>query len=139
MWRRPITKGLRWDRSPRRTVPAVGFRRVLDLLTKQSAEFKEQFGKAVSEVAPPPTPQPAQPTWGTVRIDNRMLSSQYIEINGFGRWVSPLSYIDVTVPAGWATVRLVEYEVAKNWWVGAPSYFQTVIIDRQPSYVRVIW
>jgi uncharacterized coiled-coil protein SlyX len=111
----------------------------LDLLTKQSAEFKEQFGKAVSEVTPPAAPQPVQPTWGTVRIDNRMLTSQYIEINGFGRWVSPLSYVDVTVPAGWATVRLVEYEVAKNWWVGAPSYFQTVIIDRQPSYATVIW
>jgi len=102
-------------------------------LTKQSSEFKEDLRKAVREVTQPPPPP-----WGTVRIDNRMLSWQYLDVNGIGHWVGPLSYLDVNVPAGWATIRLVQYEPAKNWWVGAPNYFQTVIIDRQPIYNPVV-
>ena len=70
--------------------------------------------------------------WGTVRIDNRMptrsTSRSTALVTGFGR----RAILDVKVPAGWATTRLVGYEATKFWPIGAPDYFQTVIFDRQP-------
>lgn len=111
-----------------RWIPALG-------KARKSDEFRDEFRKAVIEATPPQIPSP-QP-WGTIRIENRMANWQYLEVNGDGRWVGPLSYLDVIVPAGWATTRLPAYESAKPWWLGAPSYFQTVIIDRQPAYSPV--
>ena len=91
-----------------------------------SSAVDEAVGKAISRLTPP--------AWNTVRIDNRMLTSQYIEVNGGGHWIAPQSILDVEVPAGWATTRLVGYEAAKSWWLGTPNYIQRVIIDHQPLY-----
>ena len=91
--------------------------------TKQSSEFKEDLRKAVSEVTPSEPPK----LWGTFRIENLMPSRQYLEVNGIGYWVEPRNSIDVIVPTGSVTTRLVEYEAAKTW---LPE-IRTVIIDRQ--------
>jgi hypothetical protein len=96
-------------------------------MARQSPQFKEEFRQAVRDAMPTSSPQPL----GTVRIDNRMSSSQYIEVNGVGRWVAPRGVLEVAAPAGWATTRLPGYEGIKYWSLAAPDYFRQVIIDYQ--------
>jgi hypothetical protein len=104
---------------------------------EQSPQFRDEFRKAVIEVTTPAVP-PAQS--GKLRIDNRMPIRQQLEVNGVAYWVGPMSYLDVTVPVGPATTRLVGYEAAKIWPIAAPDYFQrVVIVDRHPlnnAFVR---
>ncbi len=102
--------------------------------TKESTQFKEEFGKAVNEVISP-RPQ----TCATLRIDNQTADSQYLEVNGVGYWVGPRSIRDFDVPAGWATTRLVPFEAAKSWWISSPNYFRTVIVSPTPVYNSVVW
>lgn len=102
----------------------------------QNAEFKDDFRKAVNEVVERPVPPPL----GTIRIDNRMATSQYLEVNGVGRWIGPLNSLDVVVPAGVATTRLPGYEPAKSWRLDAGNgYLQSVIIEPQPIYTPIIY
>ena len=100
-----------------------------------NAEFKAEFRDAVNEVVQPRFPPP-----GTMRIVNHMGTSQYLEVNGIGRWIAPLSALDVLVPAGVATTRLPGYEPTKTWRLDAgDNYMQSVIIDPQPIYPPVMY
>lgn len=97
-------------------------------------EFKADFRKAVDDaLAPPVVPL------GTIRVENRMPVGEYLEVNGIGRWVAPLSNMDVVVPAGVATTRLTGYEPAKTWPLDARNkFFQSVLIEPQPGYTPII-
>lgn len=81
-------------------------------------------------------PDPSAPTptrsWGLVRIENKMTTWQYIEVNGNSHGIAPQSSIEIIVPAGPLTTRLINYEPTKTWWVGAPDYFQSVVISPKP-------
>lgn len=100
----------------------------------QSSQFKTEFRNAVDQVLP------RLPPSGTVRIVNRMGSSQYLEVDGVGHWIGPLSTLDVVVPAGEATTRLTGYEPTKYWRLDAgDNYFQSVIIDPQTVYTPTIY
>ena len=103
----------------------------------QNPEFKDEFRRAVNEVVEPRlVPAPL----GTIRIVNRMGTSQYLEVNGVGRWIGPLGALDVVVPAGVATTRLSGYEPAKSWRLDAGNgYLQSVIIEPQPIYTPIIY
>jgi hypothetical protein len=104
----------------------------------QSAQFRAEFRSAVDDVVQPRLPSPTgtvlpQPM-GTIRIVNRMGTSQFLEVNGVGRWISPLSSQDVVVPPGVATTRLTGYEAMKSWPLNpGNSFFQSVLIEPQPT------
>ena len=88
-----------------------------------------------------PSPPPAQPDsqkWGVVRIENNMTTWQQIEVNGFPYGVAPLRTVDVVVPTGAATTRLVGYEATKTWWVGSPDYAQCVVIHPKPAFDTIV-
>lgn len=109
-------------------IPAIG-----DLTN--NLQFTVSVDDAVRKAIRNATP----PQWGTVRIDNRMLSWQKLEVNGTSHWVGPLSTLDVNVPVGSATTRLAGYEAAKIWSIEGPDYFQRVIIyDRQPLNTSLV-
>jgi hypothetical protein len=111
-----------------RWIPAIGN-------AADNGQFREEFRDAVRDALPSVLPQ-----LGRVRIENRMPNLQHIEVNGMDHWVGPGSTLDVIVPAGSATTRLVDYEGQKKWRLDAGNnYSQTVIIDRQPSYNAVVW
>jgi DNA repair exonuclease SbcCD ATPase subunit len=102
-------------------------------LTNQNPQFRDDLSKAIEKV----TPQPP-PSWGTVRIENRMETSQDFEVNGVSYWVPPRSFLDVAVRAGWVTTRLTGYEGAKTWRL-SPDYFQTIFIKPKPIYSYDVW
>jgi hypothetical protein len=83
----------------------------------------------------PPAPSPPRdaPSLGIVRIENRMTSWQHMEVNGFPYYVAPLRTVDVLVPTGKATTRLVDFEGTKTWWIDAPGYVQRVLISPRPT------
>jgi hypothetical protein len=89
---------------------------------------------------PPSSPrQPdVPPTWGIVRIENQMADWMHMEVNGFPYGVAPRRTLDVMVPVGEATTRLVGFEEAKTWRVGAPDYVQRVLITPQPAFDSVV-
>lgn len=89
--------------------------------------------KLPASASPPPALQPSHSSLGTVQIENRMATWQYLEINGDATGIAPLSRVNIYVPADTATTRLVGYETTKTWWVGAPDYFQKVIISPKPD------
>ncbi len=65
---------------------------------------------------------------GTLQIRNDMGTAQSLVINGVDSvYVPAHSQRTVTVPSGTATTELAG-EAAKSWMIGAPSYFQEVII-----------
>ncbi len=110
-----------------RWIPAIG-------KAKDNSQFKDDFRDAVRDAIPSVVPQ-----LGKVRIENRMPNLQHIRVNGADHWVGPGNSLDVIVPAGSATTQLVDYEGTKNWRLDATNnYFQTVIIDRQPSYYAFV-
>ncbi len=101
------------------------------------------YGQTVLKPEVPPSlpspPQPDPPSWGVVKIENNMTTWQQMEVNGFPYGVAPLRTVDVIVPAGRATTRLVGFEGTKSWWVGGPDYRQRVVITPKPAYDSVVW
>jgi polyhydroxyalkanoate synthesis regulator phasin len=101
------------------------------------------YETTLRQVTPPspPAPPPSQPdakSWGIVRIENNMTTWQQLEVNGFPYGVAPLRTVDVVVPAGKATTRLIGFEGTKTWWVGAPDYVQRVVIVPTPVLDSVV-
>ncbi len=65
---------------------------------------------------------------GELRIRNDMSAGQSLVINGVDTYyVAPHSSRTVTVPSGTATTELAG-EGTKSWMIGAPNYFQDIII-----------
>jgi len=67
-------------------------------------------------------------TTGELRIRNDMSSGQSLLVNGVNTvYVPAYSRMIVPVPSGTATTELAG-EATKSWMIGAPNYFQEVII-----------
>jgi hypothetical protein len=92
----------------------------------------------------PATPPPARPSdttsraWGVIEIQNNMADWEYMEVNGTATGIAPHTTSHIIVPAGKATTRLVGFEATKTWWVGAPDYFQRVIVNPKPTFDSVV-
>ena len=71
--------------------------RWIPAIEQDNPELQSQVQKAVKEaILPPPLP-----SWGTLRIYNRMSTSQYIEINGVGHNIGPWSLLmQLCLPPG---------------------------------------
>ena len=87
---------------------------------------------------PSPAPQPDSPSWGVVKIENNMTTWQEIEVNGFPYGVAPLRTVQVIVPAGSVTTRLVGFEGTKSWWIGAPDYVRRLIIAPKSTFDSLV-
>jgi hypothetical protein len=46
--------------------------------------------------------------------------------------------VNVFVPTGTATTRLIGFEATKTWWIGTPDYVQRVIIAPKPALDSVV-
>jgi hypothetical protein len=65
---------------------------------------------------------------GELRVRNDMSTAQSLVINGVDTvYVAPRSERTITVPSGTATTELAG-EGIKSWMIGAPNYFQEIII-----------
>ena len=106
--------------------------------TFQQSSLKPELPPSPPSSPPASPPPPDPPTWGVVKIENNMTTWQQIEVNGFPYGVAPLRTVDVIVPVGRATTRLVGFEATKSWWVGAPNYVQRVVIAPKPVLDSVV-
>ena len=97
------------------------------------SSYEETSLKQVNPPSPPSLPQPDSASWGIVKIVNNMATWQQMEVNGFPYGVAPLRTMNVIVPAGRATTRLVGFEETKSWRIGAPDYVQWVFITPKPA------
>jgi hypothetical protein len=104
----------------------------LPAIMEKSPEFRGEFAAAVRQSLP------AAPPAGTIRVENNMLTGQWLRINGVDQWIAPYSAVDIPVPTGTATTELVGYESPKNWFIGPPNFVQRILINPNPYAVAPV-
>lgn len=90
----------------------------------QTETFREEMAEAV---------QSSLRREGTLRVENRMVTDQYLRVNGSQHRIPALSTLDVKVSVGTVTTELVGYEAPKHVTVCAPSYLQRLVIAPSPA------
>jgi outer membrane murein-binding lipoprotein Lpp len=89
-------------------------------------QFRADLAYAVNEVRS--VSQPTPDSRAVLQIENEMSTGQWMKVNGVLYWVLPHSKQDVEVSAGTVTTELVGYESPRYHTLGAPAYFQRVVI-----------
>jgi len=96
----------------------------LNAIMQNSQEGKQEIAAAVNN---------SMPRQGTLRIDNRMATDQYLLVNGKSESIPAGKTVFLDVPVGTVVTELAGYEGPKSWMVGPPSYGQEIIIAPRPA------
>lgn len=91
-------------------------------MMNNNQNFRDEMRDVVRDSLPVP------PTYGWIIVKNRMYSGVWMRVNQESRYISPGAEEYFRVPVGTATAQLLGYESPKNWFVGAPTYSQRIII-----------